>query len=449
MIVLREEIMQKIKDAGVVGAGGAGFPTHVKVNGAAEHVIVNGAECEPLLRVDQQLMSEQAERMVQGLEAVMAAVGASLGTIALKGKYHDAIDALEKAIAGKPIKLFILGDFYPAGDEHVTVYEVTGKIIPEGGIPLKVGCVVNNVETLINVAHALDGCPVTDTYLTVTGEVPKPVTLKLPIGTSMGEALALAGQTDMQGKLLVEGGPMMGKVIDDFSQPITKTTKGLIVLKTEHPMMQARNMSMAHIIKQAKAACIQCRRCSDLCPRHMLGHKLSPHRIMRGLNYMDGEETVMKMALSCTECGACEFACNIMFLSPRRVNGLLKQEFGKKGIKMALSAGQEVISTSREFMKIPVKRLIAFLGLTPYNVAAPLVETDYVPRKVTIPLRQHIGAPALPVVEVGQRVARGALIGAIPEGAMGANIHAGISGVVREVSQHIVIEADGDGGGKQ
>jgi len=446
---MREEIIKQIKDAGVVGAGGAGFPTHVKVNAQAEHVIVNGAECEPLLRVDQQLMAVMAEKLVKGLEAVMQSVGASLGTIALKGKYHDAIDALEKAIVGKPIKLFILGDFYPAGDEHVTVYEVTGKIIPEGGIPLKVGCVVNNVETLINVADALDGRPVTDTYLTVTGEVPKPVTLKLPIGISIMEALALAGQTNMQDKLLVEGGPMMGKVVEDFSQPITKTTKGLIVLSVNHPMIMTRNMSLAQIIKQSKAACIQCMRCTDLCPRHMLGHSLSPHRIMRGLNYMEGDQEVMKMAFSCTECGACEYACNMMLLSPRRVNGLLKQELAKKGIKPSPSKKQEVVAPSREFMKIPVKRLISSLGLATYNVAAPLMDLDYAPKKVSIPLKQHIGAPAQPVVEIGQEVKKGDLIGAVPEGAMGADIHASISGIVREISQFIVIEADGDGGGKQ
>lgn len=446
---MREEIIEKIKAAGVVGAGGAGFPTHVKINAKADHVIVNGAECEPLLRVDQQLMAVMADRMVKGLEAVMESVGASLGTIALKGKYQDAIDALEKATAGKPIKLFILGDFYPAGDEHVTVYEVTGKIIPEGGIPLKVGCVVDNVETLINVANALDDCPVTDTFLTVTGEVPKPVTLRLPIGMTIAEALSLAGLTNTQGKLVVEGGPMMGKVVEDFQEPITKTTKGLIVLSIDHPMMKKRNISMNYIIKQAKAACIQCMRCTDMCPRHMLGHHLSPHKVMRGMNYLKGDQNVMKMALSCTECGACEYACNVMNLSPRRVNALLKQEFAKNGIKASPPVKTETAAPSREYMKIPVKRLISSLGLASYNVAAPLIDTDYNAKRVNIPLKQHIGALAQPLVEVGQRVERGTLIGAIPEGAMGANVHASISGIVREVSQNIVIEADGDGGGKQ
>ena len=438
-----EQIFNLIKAAGVVGAGGAGFPSHVKVGATADHVIVNGAECEPLLRVDQQLMVVEAAQMVRGLEAVMASTGAAQGTIALKGKYHDAIDALSCQIKGKPIQLFILDDFYPAGDEHVTVYEVTGKIIPEGGIPLKVGCVVNNVETLVNVAQALDGQPVVDTYLTITGDVPRPMTVKLPIGTSIREALALAGRTDMRDRVLVEGGPMMGSVVENFDQPITKTTKGLIVLGLDHPMIKTRLMSLEFILKQAKAACIQCFRCTDMCPRHMLGHRLSPHKIMRAMNYLEADEEILKMAFSCTECGACEYACSIMNLSPRRVNGMLKKQLGQKGIKPTPPEKPEVVIPTRNFMKIPVKRLIAGLGLGEYNVPAPLTDTGFQPNQVVIPLKQHVGAPAQPVVTVGQRVSRGCLIAGIPEGALGANVHASIDGIVREIGSSITIERDG------
>ncbi|MGI6686279.1 MAG: 4Fe-4S dicluster domain-containing protein [Bacillota bacterium] len=123
---------------------------------------------------------------------------------------------------------------------------------------------------------------------------------------------------------------MMGKVVEDFTEPITKTTKGLIVLDQNHPMMQKRNISLPHIIRQAKAACIQCMRCTDMCPRHMLGHRLSPHKIMRGINYLDGDQDVMKMALSCTECGACEYACHMMLLSPQAGERFTKTGAGQK-----------------------------------------------------------------------------------------------------------------------
>ena len=263
---MHSDICEKVKQAGVVGAGGAGFPTYAKFSGGVDTVVVNGAECEPLLRVDQQLMEAAPQEMLRGLEAVMQATGATEGVIATKAKYKQGIAALKQHMPTDRMRIHLLDDFYPAGDEQVTVKEATGRVVPQGGIPLKVGCVVVNVETLLNVAAALGGKPVTHKYLTVTGEVEKPVTLYLPVGTSVAEALSLAGVKEMQGMRVIDGGPMMGKLIGDLQQPITKTTKGLIVLPEEHPVIRKRTQSCDKIIRQAKSACIQCRFCTDLCP---------------------------------------------------------------------------------------------------------------------------------------------------------------------------------------
>lgn len=293
---MREELIQKIKEAGVVGAGGAGFPTHVKVAAKAQIVIVNGAECEPLLRVDQQLMASQAAKVVMGLEIVMSITGAGEGIIALKSKYKDAIAALEKEIAGKPIRIHILNDFYPAGDEHLIVYESTGRLIPQGGIPLKVDCIVNNVETLINIVDAVAGKPVTDTYLTITGEVNQPMTIKLPIGTSIIAALGFAGYHDLEHMKIIEGGPMMGNIVDDVAQPITKTTKGLILLPQDHPLIKSKTLPSDKVLRQSRVSCMQCRYCTDLCPRYLLGHKIEPHKMMLMVKHLQGDENTMKMA---------------------------------------------------------------------------------------------------------------------------------------------------------
>ncbi|KJS86617.1 MAG: NADH dehydrogenase [Peptococcaceae bacterium BICA1-8] len=431
--------LMKIKDAGVVGAGGAGFPTHVKLSSPAKTIIVNGAECEPLLRVDQQLLAQMAEKVVVGLLTVMELTGASEGVIALKGKYKDAIQNLEKAIKEKPIKIHVLGDFYPAGDEHVTVFQSTGKLVPQGGIPLKVDCIVTNVETLVNIAEAIDGNPVTDTYLTVTGEIPQPITLKLPIGTTIAEVFRIAGLTDFTEMMVIEGGPMMGKIVEDLSQPITKTTKGLIILPKEHPLIRKRTLSFEKIIKQSKAACIQCRYCTDLCPRFLLGHKLEPHKIMRALNHIEGQEESMKMALACSECGVCEqYAC-VMGLSPRRINAGIKKELLKNGIKPEGPINNQEKHSLQEHRQIPIKRLISRLGLTKYDKKATLVEMDYSIKHVQIKLHQHVGAPSKPLVQVGQSVKKGDLIAGIPEKSLGANIHASISGVITEVSDSIAI----------
>ena len=149
------DIVELIRKAGVVGAGGAGFPTHVKAQAKAEIVISNGAECEPLLHKDKELMKRHAPLLVEGLETMMAATGAKKGVLAVKAKYKDVVAACEGAVHGRPgLSVFQLGDFYPAGDEYTLVYEVTGKLIPPAGLPLQVGSVVDNVETLINVALA-------------------------------------------------------------------------------------------------------------------------------------------------------------------------------------------------------------------------------------------------------------------------------------------------------
>jgi RnfABCDGE-type electron transport complex C subunit len=446
---MSKEIVNLVRQAGVVGAGGAGFPTHVKISAKAETVIVNGAECEPLLRVDQQLMAVQAENLVKGLEAVMSATGASTGIIALKAKYKKAIEALTEVIEDKPIKLFLLGDFFPAGDEQVLVYEVTGRVVPPGGIPLKVGCVVSNVETVINVANALDGVPVTDTWVTVTGEVPRPITLKLPVGTPVAEVLALAGVSDLQDIAVIDGGPMMGGILENFLSPITKATKGLIVLPAEHPLVINKTAAMEYIIRRAKSTCIQCAMCTDVCPRGLLGHKLQPHKIMRSLNYAQSDET-LKMALLCCECGVCGLYGCPMMLSPRKVNAALKKELGKQGIRLDSASdtltNSPVVSHVRDYRKVPVKRLVSRLGLSPYDRPAPLSEDTYRSKNVYIPLRQHIGAPCIPVVEASQRVEKGTLIAAVPEGALGASIHASISGTVIRIGDHIEIESCGKRG---
>ncbi|HOX24073.1 MAG TPA: SLBB domain-containing protein, partial [Elusimicrobiales bacterium] len=183
----------QLRNAGVVGAGGAGFPTYVKASSNAETAIVNAAECEPLLHKDLELLYRHTDKMLDGLELLMSSVGAAKGIIGIKRKHGAALKTVEAAAAKRRgVSVCPLDDFYPAGDEYCLVYETTRRVIPPGGLPLDAGAVVCNVETLFNAAQA-EQKPVTEKYLTVTGEVNTPVTLKLPVGTLFSEAIRLAG----------------------------------------------------------------------------------------------------------------------------------------------------------------------------------------------------------------------------------------------------------------
>jgi len=440
---MRDEIVAAVKAAGVVGAGGAGFPTHIKINAKVDIVIANGAECEPLLRADQHIMASESQKLVLGLKTVMLATGASRGYIGLKRKYADAVINLQtaiKAISGQGIELFFLPDIYPAGDEHVLVHEVTGRIVPEGGIPLNVGIVVANVETLVNITNALEGKPVTDKYVTIGGAVRKPITLKVPLGMKVEELITLAGGPLIRPYAVIDGGPMMGKLIT-ADAPVTKTTGGILVLPMDHSLVTERNATWQMIANRAKSVCCNCLACTEGCPRNLLGHSLEPHRIMQAIGHGQvNESEILSQALLCTECGVCDtFACT-MGLSPRRVNSELKKQFAKAGIKNTHHNQPKQVRFNREYHLVPTKRLTGRLGLALYDVKAPLSTEEIVAKEVRLPLSQHLGAPAEAIVKVGDYVKKGDLIGKIPEGSsVSANLHASISGQIFAVDRSISI----------
>lgn len=431
---MEENLTTLVERSGIVGAGGAGFPTHVKLNAKADTVIINGAECEPLLRVDQQLMAQQAGRLLQALDLIVAQVGAEQGVVALKEHYHEAVEALKRELPNHPkLRIHPMGAFYPAGDEQVIVYEVTGRIVPEGGIPLNVGAIVTNVETALNVLEATEGRPVTEKYVTLTGAVHTPKTVKVPLGITVAEALALAGGPTAADYRVVNGGPMMGQLVSPESA-ITKTTKGLIVVPAGHPLLGSLERPLNVSTRQAATACMQCSLCSEVCPRGLLGHRIQPHKLMRLAAYgsmCDPAQTPMNAYLCCG-CRLCEYAC-VMDLQPWKLNANLKSILGGQGIRNSLNNKPEQAAPFRAFKRYPVHKLIHQLGLAAYDVDAPMDGCAHSFTKVTLPLRQNAGAPAEPVVGVGDPVQKGDLIARIPEGKLGANLHASISGTVTAV----------------
>lgn len=438
---MEKSFIDLIKDAGIIGAGGAGFPTHMKLNAKVQTVIVNGAECEPLLKVDQQLMDKKADEILCALNKIVSQTESEAGIIALKGKYKKAIDSLNSKIKDYPkLQMFILENFYPAGDEQVLVYEVTKKIVPEGGIPLNVGIIVINVETLLNVYNAINGISVTEKYLTITGEVNNPITVKVPIGISIEEAIEIADGSSIKDFCVIDGGPMMGKLVDDIRDPIKKNTKGLIVLKKDHKIVQSKIKTIESMIREARMACCQCSLCTEVCPRHLLGHKIEPSKIMRIASYGKtcSAEISPTNTFLCSECALCEQAC-IMGLQPWKLNKFFKRELSKNGIKNPNHRAPEKADEFRTYRKFPVERLKQRLDINKYNSDSLLEEKEYNFSKVTILRSQHIGVKAEPVVKVGDRVHKGDLIGDIPDGKLGANIHASIDGIIKEITDESIV----------
>lgn len=432
-----QTLLDAVEAAGVVGAGGGGFPTAAKLKGEAEILIVNGAECEPLLNVDQLLMMHHTDILAQALASLVKLTGACQGIIAVKGKYERVIQALTDAIGShENLKLFNLADRYPVGDEQLLVQNVTGRSIPPGGLPVDVGVVVINVETLYNISHALAGDVVTHKFLTVAGDVKHPVTVKAPLGISAAELLDLAGGPGNADYLLIEGGPCMGKPITSET-PITKTTNGLIVLPTRHPLVKSYSRGLNRNLNLALFVCSQCHQCTDLCPRRLLGHPLEPHRIMRAVSYSIADTVALPQALLCSECGVCElYACQFG-LSPRHINQIIKAELKRSSFKPTWKPVG--IPQGYEGRQIPYNRLLRRMGLMKYNREAVWMDTEVETEKVALPLQQHIGAPSIPIVQTGQEVKQGELIAEIPRGKLGATLHASLTGRVVEVGDQIVI----------
>jgi Na+-translocating ferredoxin:NAD+ oxidoreductase RnfC subunit len=417
--------------AGVVGAGGAGFPTHVKLDAQVDTVILNGAECEPLMSVDQILMLSFADRLTVMFEEIRQELGAQQAIIGIKAKHKEAVTEMQRATAHiSNMRIEPLGDFYPAGDEVVLVYETTGRLIPHSSIPLNIGAVVLNVETLFNIEQAKKGEVLTQKWVTVTGAVAHPSTFKVPLGVSVQELLALAGGATIPDYAVLDGGPMMGRLVEDLTQPVTKTTKGLVVLPLDNPAVSMQLKPLSNILREARAMCCQCRLCTDLCPRHLLGYDINPHKSMMAASFGTAMAGSIPGAYLCSECGVCDqYACP-MGLSPRRVNQLLKAELLKLGIKNPYVGKKPVIDPMRQFGRIPTNRLVRRLDLKRYPAFAPFKHTSMEPVRVLLPLKQHIGVASQPIVKTGDTVTKGQLIAEKPEGKLGSRIFASISGRV-------------------
>ena len=438
-----EELQKIVYDAGIVGAGGAGFPTHRKFSDKVKQIIVNAAECEPLMMVDHHLLEHHLQALVDTLNILIDTMGADEAIIGIKGKNMHLLD--EKIVAsleGTRVHIKEIPDIYPAGDEVVLTYETTGKIIPEGAIPVMVGVMVINVETVYNIHCAITkGQPVVQKYITIGGDTKEDITIKAPVGMKIKELLEAAGYGDLEGKEVINGGPMMGKLVDIENDVVTKTTKGLLIFPVTHSIIQRKKRPMAMTLKRASAACCNCTMCSDMCPRNLLGYDLQVHKTVRAASHSEvtDAESFLQSALCCG-CGVCTVIACQQMLDPQAISMEVKGQLGRQGLRRQNNKAPEKVREERASRLVSSSVLIDRLGIRKYvKSKVERKYMDFEPNTVYIELKQHVGKPASATVKVGDKVKVGDVVAQTAYEDLGTTMHASIDGKIKAVTDRFVI----------
>ncbi len=423
------DFKQQLQQAGIVGAGGAGFPSYAKLAQGADLLVVNGAECEPLLYTDYYLLLRELPMVLAGIQAVLKQAEIPLALLCVKAHTANRLGWADNTALAENIRLKVLPDVYPMGDEISLIYQATGRVVRPGNLPITAGVIVFNVETLYNVAAAVKfAAPVTMKWLTIAGNIPNPIVTKVPIGVSIADLFEKNSITIPQDHVVIDGGPSMGKIINPYIAVVTKTTKGLLILPRNCSAVESKRIDGEKSIARAETACCQCTRCTDLCPRGLLGYPLEPHKMVRTAK---GAAKIMpEMVLAatlCCGCGICETLACCQGISPKAVINEYKALLAKNGMRFIAKTDVEV-TAEREYRMIPSERWASVLGVAAFDKLPAFKgeATDF--ERVEIALKHHIGAPSVAAVQDGARVNKGDVIAQSANGLSIAQ-HASIAGV--------------------
>ena len=435
------DLKEIMKEAGIVGGGGAGFPSYAKLADGADTLVINGAECEPLLYTDYILLQKEMPMVLAGIKAVLEYAKIPRALLCVKDHTAKRLKLTDGVRLAEKITLKILPDVYPMGDEISLIYQATGRVVKPGNLPITAGVIVYNVETLYNVAKAKKlSDPLTMKWLTIGGNVEQPIVVKVPIGTPVSALFEKHSVVVPDDHTVLDGGPSMGKVIDPERAVVTKTTKGFLILPNNTPAIESKFLDGDKSIARAETACCQCTRCTDMCPRALLGYPLEAHKMVRTAK---SAVTVMpEMVLSatlCCGCGICETLACCQGISPKAVIDQYKGLLAKN--KMRYVGKTEVQPLAeREYRMVPSERWESVLGVAKFDKVAKYVGEDVDYNRVEIYLRQHIGAPSVAIVKDGDWVEKG---DKIAESADGLSLpqYATISGrVTLDEGVKIIIE---------
>lgn len=434
------ELKERVAAAGIIGAGGAGFPTAVKIAEGADTLLINAAECEPLLYTDFHLVRRHLDKILAGAEAVMQIAGIPNGYIALKEHNLRALRMEHGQQLSQHIKVAQLPNSYPVGDEVILTYQVLRRIIRPGALPLSAGVLIFNAETMYNVYNAIaENAPVTEKWVTIAGKVRNHVTLRVPVGMNVAELIQATGNTVPDGCVVIDGGPAMGSIIDPEHSFVKKTTKSILILPEDIPAVASKLTPNRAINVHASSNCCQCTMCTDLCPRALIGYPLHPHKIVRtSVAMVEEMPELFTEAQLCSGCGVCEMTSCCQGISPARVYAQVKGILAKNKLRYQATAEPEA-NPERDYRILPSERFKRRIGVADFDQVTELTE-DNVPevKTLTMLLKQHAGAPAEAAVAQGDTVTAGQII-AQANGAISANIHAPRSGVVQSVTPDRIV----------
>ncbi len=428
-----------MQEAGIAGAGGAGFPSYGKLSEGLKVLLVNGSECEPLLYTDFHLLKRELSTVLSGAETVAEVLGIPEVLLCIKAHTAEQLSRKDGEPLSSRARVKILPDVYPVGDEVSLIYQATGKVVAPGALPKTAGVLVFNAETAYNIGQkVLRGENVTEKWVTVGGAVEAPFVVRVPLGTPVSDLFARHSVAVPEGYAVLDGGPSMGKLIDPERAVVTKTTKAILVLPESIEAVRSKRMDAEMSVARAETACCQCTHCTDVCPRALLGYPIEPHKLVRtSPQAAEADASLVLAASLCCGCGLCtDFAC-CQGISPKAVIDHYKTVLKRHNLRFGARVTPKV-SAEREYRMIPVERWKKALGVAKFDkLPRFLGEESY--SRVELPLLQSIGAPALPAVENGAKVERGQIIANAAEG-LSLPLHASIAGTVRILGGAIEIE---------
>lgn len=442
---MQTKLVELMKQASVVGAGGAGFPSYAKIADGADTLVVNAAECEPLTYTDLTLMRHHMPEIIRGVEIVLSETGMERGIVGMKTHTGKELGYTDGQVLGKNVTVCLLPDVYPMGDEISLIYETTGRLVQPGALPITQHVIVYNAETVYNIYRAVtEGSPVTEKWLSIGGDLKQGYIVRVPIGMRISELFEKLGITIPEGHVLIDGGPSMGKIIPLSGSVIRKTTKGLLILPDTIPAVVNQNRSPDEQRKIASSVCCQCSRCTELCPRHMLGYPIEPHRMVRSsVSIAKDDPILIQTAQVCCSCGICSVAACCQGISPRAVINEYKGILAKNRVRFNANGKIYHPHPDRENRMMSSERWKELLGVKRFDKEGKFLPDLMKAGEVVIPMSMHIGAPSVPAVNVGDHVTAGQMIAGAAEGALSVPQYASVTGKVTFAdAKQIIIQAD-------